>query len=88
MEPRAAQIIIPARSTPTSNLMGLSEEAKVWSPAIFQIITSHNRDFIVWDSAARNLGEAHGGEVNAAQTYIHPAHCIFESLSNDQNTHK
>lgn len=43
-------IIIPALCTPTSNLMGLSEEAEVWSPAIFQIITLHNRDVIVSNS--------------------------------------
>lgn len=42
-----AVIVIPALSTPTSNLMELSEEAEVWSSAIFQIISLHNRDVIV-----------------------------------------
>lgn len=50
-------------STPTSHLMGLSEEAEVWSPAIFQIITPRYRDVIV--SNSRKLGEV------PAQTYMY-----------------
>lgn len=37
--------------------MGLSEEAEVWSPAIFQIITPRYRDVIV--SNSKKLGEVH-----------------------------
>lgn len=73
-------IIIPALSTPTSNLMGLSEEAEVWSPAIFQIITLHNRDVIVsnsgppktrWSTRWSTRCSTRCSTVNTAQNYIY-----------------